>query len=76
MIENTIGFGHNDLIYSMLITWGSIKLYELVRKCVYLYVGRGIDGQTKVAWAIDGRTKDVVPIIYDMNMYIQWHRDH
>ena len=38
----------------------TLYLYELVGKCVYLYVGRGIDGWTKVAWAIDGRTREVV----------------
>ena len=43
------------------VGWGTLYLYELVGKCVYLYLGRGIDVRTKVAWAIEGRTKDVVP---------------
>ena len=30
-----------------------LKLYELVRECVYLYVGRGRDGR-----GINGRTND------------------
>ena len=42
---------------------GTLYIYELVRKCVYLYVGRGIDSQAKVARAIDSRTKDVVPLL-------------
>ena len=45
------------------VGWGTLYLYELAGKCVYLYVGRGIDGWTKGARAINGRTKDVVPPI-------------
>ena len=36
---------------------GTLYLYELVRECVYLFVGWGNCGQ-----GTDGWTKDVVPL--------------
>ena len=48
-----------DMLYYYCRRFGN-KLYSLFG-CTFkhLYVGRGIDGQTKVTRAIDGRTKDV-----------------
>ena len=45
------------------VSWGTLYLYELIGKCAYLYVGRGIDTRGIDSWTIGSRTKDVVPMI-------------
>ena len=47
-------------------------LYELVGECVYLYVGRGRDGQEKVGQTNDNRGKDVVPSSILIKHDIEW----
>ena len=43
------------------VGWGTLYLYELVGERVYLYVGRGRDGQRKVGQGMPVRRKHVVP---------------